>query len=932
MILSIKKFQVKYFLPFYFLFILISCSKPTIGIWVDSVKCDYKKQPTGVGHEPTFSWELKSNERNQKQTAYQLIISQSENFDLEDENYWDSGRIVSEQSIGVKFSNLNLKAGTRYYWKVKVWDKKGIESAWSETASFITALFEEKDWNNAKWISCEEMDDSLILVPGIPTWGHNTKGKAIRRAVIPLFRKEFKTEKKIETAFLFVSGLGHYKAYINEKQISDDFMSPGWTHYQKTCLYNTYDITNTLKQGENAIGFIVGTGFHNINNERYRKLLITYGTPKLIAKIQINYQDGTSKTLVTGDDWKTCPSPITYTSIYGGETYDARLEQAGWSLSEFDDSKWQYALLSKIPKGGLVPETTYPVRILETFKPETIIQTGSDTYMIDFGQNASGIVNIKVKGNRGDTVRITPSELINDDNSANQSATGRPHYYEYILRGDGVETWQAMFTYYGMRYAQVHGAHPTELSTENDKPELLEISSLHTYNSAPHTGTFTCSNPLFNQIDTLIRYGIQSNMQSVLTDCPHREKLGWLEQSYLMGGSLQHSYELYHLYCKVVRDMMDTQRENGLIGSIAPEYVVFGDEFTDSPEWGSAIVMLPWLVYKWYGDITLMKKAWPAMLKYMNYLDSKSEDHILSYGLGDWYDLGPNPPGFSQLSPIATTATSIYFLDYVVLAKMAIELEHTEEAKLYTDKAIQIKKAYNDLLFDKETGVYSQGSQTSMAIPLSMNLVEDEYHDLVLNNLVDSIIADEKAVTAGDIGFYYLIDALTEGGKSQLIYEMNNRDDVPGYGFQIRKGATALTESWDALPGKSNNHMMLGHLEEWLYTGLGGIRQEENSVAYKNIIIKPTLVAGLKEVRTSYHTPHGLIKSEWENSAEVTVVRASIPVNCSARIFLPARSLENVSEGGSSLNNISELKVHDSAGGELIVEAGSGDYEFVILK
>lgn len=618
--------------------------------------------------------------------------------------------------------------------------------------------------------------------------------------------------------------------------------------------------------------------------------------------------------------------------MYGGENYDARLEIPDWNKPGLDDSDWHNVMLAKHPGGELVSETTYPVKVMQTFSPQDIIQTDAESYTIDFGQNASGIVEIKVKGNKGDTLKIVPAELLKEDNSVNQQATGSPYYYAYILKGEGIETWHPMFTYYGMRYAQIYGAKPTDFKTENPNPELLEISLLHTYSSAPQTGSFWCTNPLFNQIDTLIRYGIQSNFQSVLTDCPHREKLGWLEQTYLMGGAIQYSYELYHLYHKVVRDMMDSQRENGLIGSIAPEYVVFGDEFTDSPEWGSAMIMLPWLVYSWYGDITLMQEAWPAMLRYMNYLDSKAENHILSYGLGDWYDLGPNPPGFSQLSPIAATATSIYYLDYKVLSEMACTLDKTEEALLFINKAEQIKEAYNHLLFQQETGIYSAGSQTSMAIPLSMNLVADQYRELVLQNLIDSIHANDKALTAGDIGFYYLIDALTKGGKSQLIYEMNNRDDVPGYGYQIKKGATALTESWEALPNKSNNHLMLGHLEEWFFTGLGGIRQEENSVAYKNIIIQPALVDGLDQVKISYSSPYGLIKSEWKNLKDRIILRVRIPVNTRAKIFLPAEHIEDVTEGGVPLERSREINILDLEKNNSVVETGSGEYEFVIRK
>ncbi|MBN1415257.1 MAG: family 78 glycoside hydrolase catalytic domain [Bacteroidales bacterium] len=916
------------------LFLLFSpCLHANKGIRPVHLKCDYSENPTGVGHIPSFSWELLSDERNQVQTAYQILITENHrNIDKNIGETWNSGKVISDESIHIRTDKLNLRAGTAYYWKVKVWNRNDIESDWSAPAKFVTALFDTADWDNAQWISHENMPDSLMLVPGIQPWGRDVRHMAKKRAVVPLFRTEFNIKKKIQSAYLHISGLGHYKATINGIPVSCDFLSPGWTHYQKTCLYNTYEVTSVLKRGRNALGVIVGNGFYNISNERYRKLLITYGMPKMIAKLQINFADGTSKTVVSDTNWKSAPSPVTYSSIYGGENYDARMEQKRWNKPRFDDTNWNKVFLATHPGGRLTAETTYPVKTMECFDPLKITQTGKDTFLYDFGQNASGIIFFQVNGNKGDTIRLWPGELIHEDGRVDQGATGKPYYYEYILKGDGSETWRPLFTYYGFRYVQVEGAHPAGYESESMKPEIEVMRFLHTYNSAPHTGSFDCSNPLFNKIDTLIRYAIQSNLQSVMTDCPHREKLGWLEQTYLMGGSVQFNYELYHLYRKLVDDIMDSQRKDGLISSIAPEFVVFAGDFTDSPEWGSAIVILPWLFYRWYGDISVMKKAWPAMVSYVKYLDSKANDNILSYGLGDWYDLGPERPGYAQLSPKASTATAIYYFDYKLLSEMATLLYKKEEAIAFHRKAQEIKQAYNKLLFNPETYMYATGSQTAMAIPLSMGLVYEYYHAGVHSNLVDSIVANDKAITAGDIGFHYLIDALTKDGKSQLIYEMNNRDDVPGYGYQIKHGATALTESWQALRGVSNNHLMLGHILEWFYTGLGGIGQEENSGAYKMIIIKPAFIKGLDEVRTRYHTPYGYVKSEWKNTGTALEMHIEIPVNTEATVYLPVTDISRIIEGNRYLKELPKIKILGTEQNQLKVKIGSGNYNFMIIK
>jgi alpha-L-rhamnosidase len=770
----------------------------------------------------------------------------------------------------------------------------------------------------------------LILVPGVHPWGRNVKDLALRKPVIPLFRTEFVTDKNIRSAHLFISGLGHYKAYITGNQISDDFLSPGWTDYQKLCLYNIYDVKEQLMNGINALGIMVGSGFYNVHNERYRKLLITYGMPKLLGKLKIVYDDGTEQNVVTGPDWKTASSPYTFSTMFGGETFNANLVQTGWDKPGFDDQNWQDALLARHPGGVLRPETTYPILEMESFSPKQVQKLDSINYLYDFGQNASGIVSIRVQGKKGQKLRLIPGELVTEEQYVNQQATGRPYYWEYILKGDGEEVWQPQFTYYGFRYVQVEGAKPAGEKDDTDKPEILEIKSLHTYNSAPRVGEFSNSNDLFNRVNRLILYAMQSNFQSVLTDCPHREKLGWLEQTHLVGRSMHYNYDLYHIYRKQVMDMMDAQTPEGLIPSIAPEYVLFDGGFRDSPEWGSAGVILPWLLYEWYGDISVMKTAWPMMLRYMEYLDSMADGHVLSHGLGDWYDLGPKPPGYSQLTPFGLTATAIYFYNAKIMSEMASLMGKKDEEKRLAVLAGEIKDAFNAKFFDPKGKIYATGSQTSLAMPLVVGLVNEEDRAQVFHNLTDSIKNNGKALTAGDVGFHYLVKALTEGGASQLFYEMNNRDDIPGYGYQLKKGATALTESWAALETVSNNHMMLGHIMEWFYAGLGGIRQEENSSAFKRIVIKPDMVGDITHSEASYESPYGLIINSWAKKNDKTEINVTIPVNATATIYLPADNVDQIREGGNPLKEVQDIKVVGKENGRFLIRIGSGKYKFVV--
>lgn len=915
------------------LFLLLSASGRGQELQVVNLRTDRKVEPVGSSLTPALSWEIASARRGCLQTAFQILVAEDSSSNGARDT---SARIRSSGSYGVTTDivNCTILPAHKYYWRVRVWDNHGNVSPWSPAATFTTALSGKEDWGQARWIGYEDIPDSMRVVPGVHSGADRfyAKHKARQRPVVPLFRKEFKGGGNIKSALLFISGLGQYEVSLNGERLGDNFLAPGWTDYEETVLYNTYDVTDKLKSGGNALGVIVGNGFFNVNKERYKKLSVAYGMPRMICKLMITYSDGTVKNIVSGDDWKTAPSPVTFASIYGGENYDAALEQKGWDQPSFNDAQWKQALIVKATEERLEPESDYPVKVMEVLPVKTITRPQPGIYMYDFGQNASGIVELKVKGKKGQTVKLIPAELINASKLANQKATGSPYYYSYTLKGDGEETWRPRFTYYGFRYVQVEGAAP-DTASNTELPKITQLNFLHTRNSAPAMGTFACSNELFNRIHSLILWAIKSNLQSVVTDCPHREKLSWLEQDYLMGNSMQYSYDISLLYRKLLDDMREAQTDSGLIPDIAPEYVFFDDNgfgFRDSPEWGSAGVILPWQLYKWYGDKSVISRAYPTAKKYVEYLRSRAENSILSYGLGDWYDNGPQRPGVAQLTPKALTATAIYYYDLVLLSKLGDINGDIAGSKWAAALAAEVKKAFNKQFFNPVTKVYATGSQTSMAMPLCVGLVEDKFRKAVFNNLVDSIRQGGLKLTAGDIGFHFLVQALQEGGASQLLYEMNNRNDVPGYGFQLAKGATALTESWAALEQVSNNHLMLGHLMEWFYTGLGGITQPDIGIAYKEAIIRPEIVGDITWVKTSYKTIFGTITSEWEKRDGELSFHIIIPPNSSALIKLPLSQGQQVIEGGQVVDKQKDMRVKGRVGGRVVLAVGAGDYKFVV--
>lgn len=855
---------------------------------VYDLRCQSLRQPIGIEEMyPTFSWKLSSDKQNVLQVAYQIKVASTLQKLETDPDIWNSGKILSDQNTFIRYAGKPLQSAKKYYWKVKVWTNKSRSGEWSKPAYFVTGLLAADKWNNAKWIAYQKLPDSMKVYPGVPGSGDQLGDKALKPAIVPYFRKGFSLNKKIKSAYLFVSGLGQYALFMNGKRVDTTFINPAWSDYAKRDYYNSYDVTHLLKEGENAVGAIVAPGFLYINRERYHKLLIAEDYPMLRLKMIVHFTDGSSKEIVTDDTWKTAPSAVTFSSVYGGEDFDANKIQEGWDSSLFDDHFWKDVLLVSGPGGKMQSQESYPVMFNEDFKPESIDSTNKKLWLYDFGQNVSGIVRIEAKSQKGYTIRIIPSELINANHTPDQNASGKPYYWQYTFSGDKQVTWQPLFSYYGLRYAGVQVLNAAGEQVNVNSVHINSLLSLHTQNGAPQVGKFNCSDTLFNKIFQLIRWGIRNNLSNVATDCPHREKLGWLEEAHLMGNSIQYNYNILRFYNKITKDMMDAQLPDGLVPDIAPEYVVFSDGFRDSPEWGSSSVLVPWYVYQWYGDKAILEESYGMMKRYVEYLGTKANHYLLSYGLGDWYDIGTNPPGVSQLTPLGVTATGYYYYDTKVLGKVATVLHREKEAARWFSLADSIRLAFNNKFLDTVTKVYATGSQTSFAIPLYFGIAPEKYKKQLLANLVDSIATHDYAITAGDIGFRYLVQTLENNGENEVIYKMNNRDNVPGYGYQIKMGATALTESWMALRTVSNDHMMLGHLMEWFYSALGGIRQQEGSVGFKKILIEPQFVKGINWVNCSYNSINGEIAVHWKRLKNNKIrLHVEIPVNTTAKVIL----------------------------------------------
>ncbi len=804
-----------------------------------------------------------------------------------------------------------------YAWQVRAWDENGHESPWSRSAHWTQA----PEWK-AHWIAADATDADAGTKP------------------LPLFRKTFNIPGATARAVLRVSGLGQYEVRVNGAKVGRSELTPGWSDYRKTVFYDSYDVTSMLHGGANALGVMLGNGMYRVQKiaGRYTKFTGTFGPPKCIVQLHVDYANGTSTDVVSDETWRTHPGPVTFSHTYGGEDYDARLEMDGWDRAGFDDAKWSQVIVTEGPGGQLRPELAPPIRVMHTYDAVRRTEPKPGLLVYDLGQNFAGWPSITVSGQAGATVKLIPGELLNADGTVSQHSSGRPQWFLYTLKGRGTEEWHPRFSYYGFRYVQVEGGGGAE-KPENGKPKIISLRGQAVHSSSEEIGSFTSSDDLLNRIHMLILRAIENNSVSLFTDCPHREKLGWLEEAHLLAPSMLYDFDFSGLYAATARNVADAQKEDGpaagRVPEIAPQYVVFGVEggiFDDSPEWGSTAVLAPWYVYQRDGDLTALLSHVDVMRRYVDYLSTRAKDNIIAYGLGDWYDIGPGEPGVSKLTTPGVTATATYYQDIKVLEKTLALAGRIEESRAYAEKAVSVRRSFNAQFFDAASHRYDKGSQTAQAMPLVVGLVPEDEKARVLDALVADIRARNNHVSAGDVGFHYVVDALLTGGRSDVLYDMLERTDTPSYGYQLAKGATALTEAWDANPNSSQDHFMLGHAEEWFYRGLGGISVDLSADSPRQLVLRPQIVGGLSWVKSSYVSAWGPVESNWRREDAKTEYDFVVPANSTATLILSHASPGQTRVNGIAPGNASGVTSVKESGDGLELVVGSGRYHISALS
>jgi len=844
------------------------------------LRCEYLSNPVGIDvKQPRFSWALEHSERGEKQSAYQIIVSTEPSAEKGD--MWDSGKANTDESVHVLYNGKPLESDRTYYWKVRYWDKNGVASPYSRIASFDTGLFLRQEWK-AEWIG-----------------GANE------------LRKEFNLKGNVKRGRAYICGLGYYELRLNGRKVGPNVLDPGWTTYDKRALYTTYDVTNMLSPGANAVAVMLGKGW--------------YGSRALLFQLTIELEAGEKVVIRSDTSWKAKDGPVVSDSIYDGEVYDARLETPGWDMAGYDDSQWSKAESVQGPKGMLSAQMMPPIRVVETIVPLNMTHPEPGVYVFDMGQNSSGWARLRIRGERGTKVRIRFAELLYDNGMINQENLRSARAEDtYILRGEGEEVFEPHFTYHGFRYLELTGF-PGVPGAETIRGRVVR-------SAVRQVGSFSCSKPILNQLQRIIVWGQQSNLHSIPTDCCQRdERMGWMGDAQGTAEEAMMNFEMAAFYTNFIRDINDVQDEAGRVTDTVPH--IWGQRPAD-PAWGTAYPLLCWYMYQYYGDRRILEQHYDGVKKYVEFLRSRAEDGLVKYSYyGDWVAV--------EKTPGSIVSSFYYYYDVKILAEMAGVLGKDKDEKAYSQLAEQIKQAFNKQYFDPQTKNYANGTQTANTLPLFLDIAPDSERGSVFGNVFQDIIyKHDTHLTTGIIGTKYLMELLTRFGASDLAYELAAQTTYPSWGYMIENGATTLWELWQQKTGpsmNSHNHPMFGSVGSWLYKALAGINLAPDSVGFKKILIQPQMVRDLSYAAGSVLTLRGTVSSEWRRSERKVSLEVRIPVGSEAEVVLPKFNLKNIVIKESSQILWDSKGFHqgipgvvgvEEKQGAFVVKVGSGKYLF----
>ena len=753
-----------------------------------------------------------------------------------------------------------------------------------------------------------------------------------RRLPARYLRREFTVEKKVQRATAYVCGQGLFELYLNGRKTSDDVLSPALSEYEKRAFYLTFDATDQLKQGDNAIGVILGNGRFFAPRASVPSETRSYGYPKLLLQLNIEYTDGTTAQIVSDENWKlTADGPIRANNEYDGEEYDARMDMPGWCQPKFDDANWQPAQLVKPAAPLLSAQIGEPIRVMDTLRPVAMTNPKPGVYIFDMGQNMAGWCRLKVSGPRDTVVKLRHGESLQPDGTLyTDNLRSAKQEDIYTLQGKGVETYEPRFTYHGFRYVEVTGF--------PGKPDLQAIAGRLVCDAVPAAGQFSCSNPLLNQIYHNIYWGTRDNYRSMPTDLPRDERQGWMGDRQEVSKGETYLFNVAPLYAQWLTDMQDDQHANGSVPDVSPAYWPL---YQDGVVWASTCIIVPHMLYDQYEDLGVLQKHYDSMKKWTDYMTAFLRNDIMPRNTyADWCAPPKSLTEINTSDPALITSgilisTAVFYHDLRLMARSARLLGKTEDAEHFETLAGRIKIAFHRRFYNSEAGYYGNGTQTSCVLPLAFGLVPDECKSNVFSHLVEKITVESgNHLGTGLVGGHYLMRVLTDNGRPDLAFTIATQTTYPSWGYMIAKGATTMWELWNGDTAGSgmnsrNIVMLIGDLNIWLHEYLAGIRPDPEAPGFKKIIIKPEPVGDLTWVKASYDSVHGRISSEWHKSAGQFDLQITIPANTTATVYLPAKNIKSIAENGRDPTKIAGVKSARMEAGRAVLEIGSGGYHFV---
>ncbi|MFY0688572.1 MAG: family 78 glycoside hydrolase catalytic domain [Cyclobacteriaceae bacterium] len=886
-------------------------------ISVEKTWVNNSQNPIGIDEsDPKFGWQMASNEKNTFQSAYEIQVSSSSTFDEID--IWQTGKVSSAQSIHIKYAGEPLQKGSKYYWRVRAWNQNDKSSDWSQTSTFQMGLLDPAEAFTAKWITPGFEEDTL-------------------NRPSPIFRKDFSlAQKDITKATAYITAHGVYEARLNGQRVGEYFMAPGWTSYNKRLQYQTYDVTEQVSKGKNAISVTLGNGWYR-GYLAWRDAKNHYGNDiALLLQIEITYADGSQETIVTDKSWKTGLGPITFSEIYDGESYDSRLE-AAFSKVGFDDQAWSNAREADFSKDVLVTTINEPIKQQEIVKPVNILTSKKGELIVDFGQNLVGLVQLMAEGASGAVIDVYHAEVLNEDGTFyTDNLRQAAQKASYILNGKGIQTLQPHFTFMGFRYAKIVG-YPGEL-----KPENINAIVLHS-DVAP-TGTFTTSDPLLNQLQSNIQWSQKGNFLDVPTDCPQRdERMGWTGDAQAFFRTAAFNMDVNNFFIKWMKDVAADQYENGSIPFVVPNILdynngsILKNNSAGSAGWADVATIIPWERYLLYGDKDILKNQYPTMKAWVEFMYNESNDHVWNTGFhfGDWLSYNPDDDRMGKAA-----VTDKYFLTQCffaystqLLINAAEVLDLDEDIALYTDRLKNVKKAFLEE-YVTPNGRIGPNTQTAYVLALQFDLLPEEQRQQAADRLVKNIRDYENHITTGFLGTPYICHVLSRFGYEEVAFDLLNQKTYPSWLYPVTMGATTIWERWDGIKPdgsfqtprmNSFNHYAYGAVGDWMYRNIGGINLVKP--AYKEFYIKPK-PGNLSAANASLDTYYGQIKADWTRDETGFTLNANVPVNTTGIIFLPAGSVEEITLEGKKLSKFKNITASKD-GDELVkIQLGSGTYSF----